>query len=145
MQSCQGTPGALLCLAAWLCPPTQQPLLLLSGIAGAAWLAQRRPHLLLIDLFGFLFQRFKFQAVINGRRFPPAEAGSKKLAKQEAAANAMRVLMSEAENGRHAGIKCEEPFPSDSSDPDLVSLMLCAWEAGQTVLGLEPVFSLFPL
>ncbi|NXA61945.1 DSRAD deaminase, partial [Mohoua ochrocephala] len=63
--------------------------------------------------------RFKFQAVINGRRFPPAEAGSKKLAKQEAAANAMRVLMSEAENGRHGGIKCEEPFPSDSSEPGL--------------------------
>ncbi|KFP67835.1 Double-stranded RNA-specific adenosine deaminase, partial [Cariama cristata] len=64
--------------------------------------------------------RFKFQAVINGRRFPPAEAGSKKLAKQEAAANAMKVLMSEAENGRHGGIKCEEPFPSDNSEPELV-------------------------
>ncbi|XP_035751953.1 double-stranded RNA-specific adenosine deaminase, partial [Egretta garzetta] len=63
--------------------------------------------------------RFKFQAVINGRRFPPAEAGSKKLAKQEAAANAMKVLMSEAENGKHGGIKCEEPFPSDSSEPEL--------------------------
>ncbi|NWH35250.1 DSRAD deaminase, partial [Chloropsis hardwickii] len=63
--------------------------------------------------------RFKFQAVINGRRFPPAEAGSKKLAKQEAAANAMKVLMSEVENGRHGGIKCEEPFPSDSSEPEL--------------------------
>uniref|UniRef100_A0A663EJQ4 Adenosine deaminase RNA specific n=1 Tax=Aquila chrysaetos chrysaetos TaxID=223781 RepID=A0A663EJQ4_AQUCH len=62
--------------------------------------------------------RFKFQAVINGRRFPPAEAGSKKLAKQEAAANAMKVLMSEAENGRH-GIKCEEAFPSDNSEPEL--------------------------
>ncbi|NXS98956.1 DSRAD deaminase, partial [Jacana jacana] len=63
--------------------------------------------------------RFKFQAVINGRRFPPAEAGSKKLAKQEAAANAMKVLMSEAENGRSGGIKCEEPLPSDSSEPEL--------------------------
>ncbi|XP_064899048.1 double-stranded RNA-specific adenosine deaminase [Columba livia] len=63
--------------------------------------------------------RFKFQAVIGGRRFPPAEAGSKKLAKQEAAANAMKVLMSEAENGRHGGIKCEEPFPSDSSTAEL--------------------------
>ncbi|NXL12583.1 DSRAD deaminase, partial [Mesembrinibis cayennensis] len=63
--------------------------------------------------------RFKFQAVINGRRFPPAEAGSKKLAKQEAAANAMKVLMSEAENGRRGGIKCEEPFPPDNSEPEL--------------------------
>ncbi|NXJ70381.1 DSRAD deaminase, partial [Rostratula benghalensis] len=63
--------------------------------------------------------RFKFQAVINGRRFPPAEAGSKKLAKQEAAANAMKVLMSEAENGRPGGVKYEEPSPSDSSEPEL--------------------------
>ncbi|NXW10440.1 DSRAD deaminase, partial [Fregetta grallaria] len=63
--------------------------------------------------------RFKFQAMINGRRFPPAEAGSKKLAKQEAAANAMKVLMSEVENGRHGGIKCEDPFPSDNSEPEL--------------------------
>ncbi|NXG15792.1 DSRAD deaminase, partial [Grallaria varia] len=63
--------------------------------------------------------RFKFQAVINGRQFPPAEAGSKKLAKQEAAANAMKVLVSEVENGRHSGIKCEEPCPSDSSELDL--------------------------
>ncbi|NXH53267.1 DSRAD deaminase, partial [Rhabdornis inornatus] len=62
--------------------------------------------------------RFKFQAVINGRQFPPAEAGSKKLAKQEAAANAMKVLMSEVENGRHDGIK-EEPLPSDSLEPEL--------------------------
>ncbi|NXF13047.1 DSRAD deaminase, partial [Smithornis capensis] len=63
--------------------------------------------------------RFKFQAVISGRQFPPAEAGSKKMAKQEAAANAMKVLMSEAENGRHSGVKCEEPFPSDSSELEL--------------------------
>uniref|UniRef100_A0A8C3V1J8 Adenosine deaminase RNA specific n=2 Tax=Catharus ustulatus TaxID=91951 RepID=A0A8C3V1J8_CATUS len=63
--------------------------------------------------------RFKFQAVINGRQFPPAEAGSKKLAKQEAAANAMKVLRSEMENGRPGGIKCEEPFPSNSSEPEL--------------------------
>ncbi|NXA10288.1 DSRAD deaminase, partial [Sapayoa aenigma] len=65
--------------------------------------------------------RFKFQAVINGRQFPPAEAGSKKMAKQEAAANAMKVLMSEAQNGRHSGTKCEEPFPSDSLELELRS------------------------
>ncbi|NXQ55019.1 DSRAD deaminase, partial [Anthoscopus minutus] len=63
--------------------------------------------------------RFKFQAVINGRQFPPAEAGSKKLAKQEAAANAMKVLMNEVENRRHGGIKCEEPVPSNSSEAEL--------------------------
>ncbi|XP_009097393.1 double-stranded RNA-specific adenosine deaminase isoform X2 [Serinus canaria] len=63
--------------------------------------------------------RFKFQVMINGRRFPPAEAGSKKLAKHEAAANAMKVLISEVENGRQGGIKCEEPLPSNSSEPEL--------------------------
>ncbi|NWZ70528.1 DSRAD deaminase, partial [Acrocephalus arundinaceus] len=63
--------------------------------------------------------RFKFQAVINGRRFPPAEAGSKKLAKQEAAANAMKVLMSEVEHGRQGGIKCDELFASNTSEPEL--------------------------
>ncbi|NXD18488.1 DSRAD deaminase, partial [Nothocercus nigrocapillus] len=63
--------------------------------------------------------RFKFQAVINGRRFPPAEAGSKKQAKQEAAANAMKILMNEAEDGKSSRIKCEELFPSDNSPSEL--------------------------
>uniref|UniRef100_A0A8C3YC48 Double-stranded RNA-specific adenosine deaminase n=1 Tax=Catagonus wagneri TaxID=51154 RepID=A0A8C3YC48_9CETA len=40
--------------------------------------------------------RFKFQVVINGREFPPAEAGSKKVAKQDAAMKAMTVLLQEA-------------------------------------------------
>ncbi|NWJ02503.1 DSRAD deaminase, partial [Crypturellus undulatus] len=65
--------------------------------------------------------RFKFQAVINGRRFPPAEAGSKKQAKQEAAANAMKILMNEAEDGKSSRIKCEELFPSDNSASELPS------------------------
>lgn len=75
--------------------------------------------------------------MIGGRRFPPAEAGSKKLAKQEAAANAMKVLMSEAENGSHGGIKCEEPFPSDSSTAELVSLVFFARDADQTTFNLR--------
>ncbi|XP_038624940.1 LOW QUALITY PROTEIN: double-stranded RNA-specific adenosine deaminase [Tachyglossus aculeatus] len=40
--------------------------------------------------------RFKFQAVISGRRFPPAEASSKKLAKHDAATRALSVLLREA-------------------------------------------------
>lgn len=83
--------------------------------------------------------------MINGRRFPPAEAGSKKLAKQEAAANAMKVLMSEAENGRHGGIKCEEAFSSDNSELELVSLIFFTCEAGQTVFSLKLVSSIFLL
>ncbi|NXW88160.1 DSRAD deaminase, partial [Alopecoenas beccarii] len=81
--------------------------------------------------------RFKFQAVIGGRRFPPAEAGSKKLAKQEAAANAMKVLMSEAENRRH-GIKCEEPFPPDSSGAEQPSQVEPEAPSAPAHLGLLP-------
>ncbi|XP_037739305.1 double-stranded RNA-specific adenosine deaminase isoform X3 [Chelonia mydas] len=66
--------------------------------------------------------RFKFQAVINGRRFPPAEAGSKKLAKQEAAANAMKILMREAENEGEDGMEGEESFVPDSSEAELPSV-----------------------
>jgi double-stranded RNA-specific adenosine deaminase len=40
--------------------------------------------------------RFKFQVVISGREFPPAEAGSKKVAKQDAAMKAMTILLREA-------------------------------------------------
>ncbi|XP_043357765.1 double-stranded RNA-specific adenosine deaminase isoform X2 [Dermochelys coriacea] len=65
--------------------------------------------------------RFKFQAVINGRRFPPAEAGSKKLAKQEAATNAMKILMREAENEGEDGMEGEESFVPDSSEAELPS------------------------
>ncbi|XP_027554923.1 double-stranded RNA-specific adenosine deaminase isoform X1 [Neopelma chrysocephalum] len=84
--------------------------------------------------------RFKFQAVMNGRQFPPAEAGSKKLAKQEAAANAIKVLMSEAENGRPSGIKCEEPLPSDSSELELPEPELSSAAAPLSLLpGKHPI------
>lgn len=42
--------------------------------------------------------------MIDGRRFPPAEAGSKKLAKQEAASNAMKILLHEAEHEGEDGM-----------------------------------------
>ncbi|XP_053133313.1 double-stranded RNA-specific adenosine deaminase [Hemicordylus capensis] len=59
--------------------------------------------------------RFKFQAVIDGRRFPPAEAGSKKLAKQEAAANAMKILLYEVEHEGEDGMVLEKPSYEDTS------------------------------
>lgn len=40
--------------------------------------------------------RFKFQVVVSGREFPPAEAGSKKVAKQDAALKALKILLEEA-------------------------------------------------
>uniref|UniRef100_UPI00398F707D double-stranded RNA-specific adenosine deaminase n=1 Tax=Pristiophorus japonicus TaxID=55135 RepID=UPI00398F707D len=39
--------------------------------------------------------RFRMQAAISGRRFPPAEANSKKTAKKDAATNALKVLLQE--------------------------------------------------
>ncbi|XP_019353273.1 double-stranded RNA-specific adenosine deaminase isoform X2 [Alligator mississippiensis] len=63
--------------------------------------------------------RFKFQVVINGRRFPAAEAGSKKLAKQEAAANAMKVLLHEAENNKEDVGGGNEMLAPDSSEAEL--------------------------
>ncbi|XP_033030168.1 double-stranded RNA-specific adenosine deaminase isoform X3 [Lacerta agilis] len=59
--------------------------------------------------------RFKFQAVIDGRRFPPAEAGSKKLAKQEAAAHAMKILLREVEHEGEDGMEVEKSLYEDSS------------------------------
>ncbi|XP_046948631.1 double-stranded RNA-specific adenosine deaminase isoform X4 [Lynx rufus] len=52
--------------------------------------------------------RFKFQVIIGGREFPPAEAGSKKVAKQDAALKAMAILLEEAK-ARDSG-RAEEPY-----------------------------------
>lgn len=49
-----------------------------------------------VDISNRFPPRFKFQVVINGREFPPAEAGSKKVAKQDAAMKAMAILLREA-------------------------------------------------
>ncbi|KAM6217181.1 double-stranded RNA-specific adenosine deaminase [Rhynchocyon petersi] len=61
--------------------------------------------------------RFKFQVVISGREFPPAEAGSKKVAKQDAAMKAMTILLEEAK-AKDSG-KSEEPIPySPEKEPE---------------------------
>ncbi|XP_006976370.1 double-stranded RNA-specific adenosine deaminase isoform X1 [Peromyscus maniculatus bairdii] len=62
--------------------------------------------------------RFKFQVVINGREFPPAEAGSKKVAKQDAAMKAMAILLREAkaqDGGTPEELSC--PMEEDSEKP----------------------------
>ncbi|XP_047561122.1 double-stranded RNA-specific adenosine deaminase isoform X2 [Lutra lutra] len=51
--------------------------------------------------------RFKFQVIIGGREFPAAEAGSKKVAKQDAALKAMTILLEEAK--AKDGGRPEEP------------------------------------
>ncbi|XP_018593513.2 double-stranded RNA-specific adenosine deaminase [Scleropages formosus] len=43
--------------------------------------------------------RFRMQVVLDGRRFPVAEASSKKLAKKDAAAATLKILLQELEGG----------------------------------------------
>lgn len=66
---------------------------------------------------------FKFQVVINGREFPPAEAGSKKVAKQDAAMKAMAILLREAkaqDGGTPEELSC--PMEEDSEKAGVSSL-----------------------
>ncbi|XP_018087389.1 adenosine deaminase, RNA-specific S homeolog isoform X1 [Xenopus laevis] len=51
--------------------------------------------------------RFKIQAVIDGRRFPVAEANSKKTAKKDAAALALRILLREEQGGTEDEVMAE--------------------------------------
>nr|DBA13881.1 TPA: hypothetical protein GDO54_004907 [Pyxicephalus adspersus] len=51
--------------------------------------------------------RFKIQAVVDGRRFPVAEANSKKAAKKEAAALALSILLREEQGGTEAEVLAE--------------------------------------
>ncbi|KAM4014623.1 double-stranded RNA-specific adenosine deaminase [Anomaloglossus baeobatrachus] len=52
--------------------------------------------------------RFKIQAVIDGRHFPEAEASSKKTAKKEAAALALRILLREEQGGTQEEVLAEQ-------------------------------------
>lgn len=68
-----------------------------------------------VDISNRFPPRFKFQVVINGREFPPAEAGSKKVAKQDAAMKAMAILLREAkakDSGKPEELSC--PMEEDS-------------------------------
>lgn len=82
------------------------------------WQGQPGPHSLISSL-----SRFKFQVIIGGREFPPAEAGSKKVAKQDAALKAMTILLEEAK--AKDGGRPEEPYD-------------CATEKGSEKVGILP-------
>ncbi|XP_020021808.2 double-stranded RNA-specific adenosine deaminase isoform X2 [Castor canadensis] len=69
----------------------------ISGLLEYAQFASQTCEFNLIEQSGPPHEpRFKFQVVISGREFPPAEAGSKKVAKQDAAMKAMTILLREA-------------------------------------------------
>ncbi|XP_054419243.1 double-stranded RNA-specific adenosine deaminase isoform X5 [Pteronotus mesoamericanus] len=97
----------------------------ISGLLEYAQFASQTCEFNLIEQSGPPHEpRFKFQVVINGREFPPAEAGSKKVAKQDAAVKAMTVLLEEAkakDSGRpeesHCGPTEREPEKTAESQP----------------------------
>ncbi len=47
--------------------------------------------------------RFRMQVMLNGKLFPVAEASSKKVAKKDAAAATLRILMEEMKGGTTGG------------------------------------------
>ncbi|XP_032948508.1 double-stranded RNA-specific adenosine deaminase isoform X2 [Rhinolophus ferrumequinum] len=81
----------------------------ISGLLEYAQFASQTCEFNLIEQSGPPHEpRFKFQVVISGREFPPAEAGSKKVAKQDAAMKAMTILLEEAK-AKDSG-RPEEPY-----------------------------------
>ncbi|XP_074175055.1 double-stranded RNA-specific adenosine deaminase isoform X1 [Rhinolophus sinicus] len=81
----------------------------ISGLLEYAQFASQTCEFNLIEQSGPPHEpRFKFQVVISGREFPPAEAGSKKVAKQDAAMKAMTILLEEAK-AKDSG-RAEEPY-----------------------------------
>ncbi|XP_069805488.1 double-stranded RNA-specific adenosine deaminase isoform X4 [Dendropsophus ebraccatus] len=60
--------------------------------------------------------RFKIQAVIDGRRFPEAEASSKKTAKKEAASLALRILLREEQGGTQDEVMAEQTIADTPED-----------------------------
>ncbi|XP_072802574.1 double-stranded RNA-specific adenosine deaminase isoform X2 [Vicugna pacos] len=85
----------------------------ISGLLEYAQFASQTCEFNLIEQSGPPHEpRFKFQVVISGREFPPAEAGSKKVAKQDAAMKAMTILLEEAK-AKDSG-RSEESYYSSS-------------------------------
>nr|XP_017201339.1 double-stranded RNA-specific adenosine deaminase isoform X1 [Oryctolagus cuniculus] len=107
----------------------------ISGLLEYAQFASQTCEFNLIEQSGPPHEpRFKFQVVISGREFPPAEAGSKKVAKQDAAMKAMTILLQEAkakDSGKSEDSSCSsaeknsekaaEPQPSAPSAVPLFS------------------------
>ncbi|XP_060258314.1 double-stranded RNA-specific adenosine deaminase isoform X10 [Ovis aries] len=86
--------------------------------------------------------RFKFQVVISGREFPPAEAGSKKVAKQDAATKAMMILLEEAK-AQDSGSPEEACRYSSEREPEKTAESQTATPSATSFLsGKNPVTTL---
>ncbi|KAF3822908.1 hypothetical protein GH733_010344, partial [Mirounga leonina] len=85
--------------------------------------------------------RFRFQVVIGGREFPPAEAGSKKVAKQDAALKAMTILLEEAK-AKDSG-RPEEPYdPTEKGSEKMAESQPSTPSAASLFSGKNPVTTL---
>uniref|UniRef100_H0V5I6 Double-stranded RNA-specific adenosine deaminase n=1 Tax=Cavia porcellus TaxID=10141 RepID=H0V5I6_CAVPO len=92
----------------------------ISGLLEYAQFASQTCEFNLVEQSGPSHEpRFKYQVVIGGREFPPAEAGSKKVAKQDAAMKAMTILLREAK-------------AQDSGKPEDISLCSTEMELEKT-------------
>nr|XP_020462845.1 double-stranded RNA-specific adenosine deaminase [Monopterus albus] len=75
-----------------------------SGLMEYAQYLSQSCEFLLLDQSGPSHDpRFRMQVVLNGRLFPVAEASSKKVAKKDAAAAALRILIREMQGGVSTG------------------------------------------
>lgn len=75
-----------------------------SGLMEYAQYLGQNCEFLLLDQSGPSHDpRFRMQVMLNGRLFPVAEASSKKIAKKDAAAATLRVLITEMRGGANSG------------------------------------------
>ncbi|XP_057581365.1 double-stranded RNA-specific adenosine deaminase isoform X3 [Hippopotamus amphibius kiboko] len=115
----------------------------ISGLLEYAQFASQTCEFNLIEQSGPPHEpRFKFQVVISGREFPPAEAGSKKVAKQDAAMKAMTILLEEAK-AKDSG-RPEESYdcPSEKESEKTAESQTTTPSATSFLSGKNPVTTL---
>ncbi|XP_065752000.1 double-stranded RNA-specific adenosine deaminase [Phocoena phocoena] len=115
----------------------------ISGLLEYAQFASQTCEFNLIEQSGPPHEpRFKFQVVISGREFPPAEAGSKKVAKQDAAMKAMTILLEELNPLLSSPVRFQycvamgtHTFPTASAPSKKAAKQMAAEEAMKALQG----------
>ncbi|XP_075418644.1 double-stranded RNA-specific adenosine deaminase isoform X4 [Tenrec ecaudatus] len=114
----------------------------ISGLLEYAQFASQTCEFHLIEQSGPPHEpRFKFQVVISGREFPPAEAGSKKVAKQDAATKAMTILLAEAK-AKDSGRAEELHHPPEKEAKKTTECQPATPSAASLFSGKNPVSTL---
>ncbi|XP_073078125.1 double-stranded RNA-specific adenosine deaminase isoform X1 [Manis javanica] len=115
----------------------------ISGLLEYAQFASQTCEFNLIEQSGPPHEpRFKFQVVISGREFPPAEAGSKKVAKQDAAMKAMTVLLEEAKAKDSGRPEESYYYPTEKESEKTAESQLTTPSATSFFSGKNPVTTL---